>query len=214
MAQMIINLGWHKTTFVVRVKRLKIKNLFAAFVVRPEFFLFALRVILNHRVGNVENRLRRAIILFKRDGFRLWVVFFKFQNVANICFSKLVNWLVRIADDADVLLFFGQIFYQGKLQRICVLIFVNQNILKLIVIFLADFGNASQKNDGFYQQIVKVECVGIVQTFFINFKNPRNRGAFLVGVFDFWRIHLEVFTAIFGRTYRIFDKARRKLFVV
>jgi hypothetical protein len=61
------------------------------------------------------------------------------QDVGNVGASPLVDRLIFVADNADVLLFLSQEANQSKLKRVCILVLVNEDVAKLVVVFIPDF---------------------------------------------------------------------------
>jgi hypothetical protein len=80
-----------KTAFAVGIRGLKIIDPLAAWIRRPEFFLLLVYVVRYYRVGRVEYCLRRTVILFEQDHFRIWKRVLEFQNVSNVGLPKSVK---------------------------------------------------------------------------------------------------------------------------
>src|SRR6058998_1985068 len=101
---MFFDLPGHEARFGFRVKRLKITNPLARRVLGPEGFFFALNVVLDETAGEVEDVLRRTVVLFESNDLRRRKMLLKLQNVRDVGAAPAVNRLVRIAYDTDVLL--------------------------------------------------------------------------------------------------------------
>ena len=78
----------------------------------------------------------------------------------NVRLPKTVDALRVVADDADVLLLLGQKIDQRKLQRVRVLVFVDEDVFEPVVVFLAHLClRLAKQSNGLDQQIVEIECV-------------------------------------------------------
>ena len=166
------------------------------------------------RAGHVENRLRRAIVLFQPDGLRIGKILFEIQDVGNVGAAPLVDRLIFVAHDADVLLLLGQQTNQGKLQRVCVLVFIDQDVAKLVVVLFAHLGDFPQQSHGFDQQIVEVERVVGVQSFFVHLVNTGYGSAALVDVIGAGSKCVDVFAAVFGGADGALRGAQSQLLLV
>src|SRR5688500_2105196 len=142
---MFENLSGHPTRFSFSVQRLVVTNASAFRIGRPEVLALALKIVFYDRARDVENRLRRAIVLFEPNRFRIWKMLFEVENVADVGAAPLVDRLIFITDDRDVLLLFSQMTNQRELQRVGVLVFVDEDVAKLVVVLLSDFCNVAQQ---------------------------------------------------------------------
>ena len=88
------------------------------------------------------------------------------------------------------------------MQRVCVLILVDEDVSKLVVVFLPDFRNLAQKPDCLNHQIVEVESVVRVQPLLVHLVNSRHRCAPFIDVFRTSGKGLGVFAAVLGRANR------------
>ena len=148
---------------------------------RPQFFRLAIFISCNHRIGGVENGLRRTIILFEHDGFRVREILLEILNIANVRTSERVNRLVGIAyhrnprwsDTARAThmligLFSrvnaGKLAYEHILRMVGVLILVHENITELMPIVFAYLWATLEQFDGAHDQIVKIHGIRHGQT--------------------------------------------------
>ena len=113
---MFENLCRDPARFRFRVERLVITHSSTLRIRRPEIFSLALEIVFHHRAGDVENRLRRTIVLFEPDGLRAWEMLFEVKNVADVGAAPLVDRLIFVADDTDVLLFLREKTDERELQ--------------------------------------------------------------------------------------------------
>ena len=70
--------------------------------VGPELLLLALAVVLDHRVGRVEDPVRRAVVLLQRDHGGAGEVALELEDVADVGPAEAVDALVRVADHHEV----------------------------------------------------------------------------------------------------------------
>ena len=68
----------------------------------------------------------------------------KIEDVGNVGASPFVDRLIFVAHNADVLLLLREKANQRKLKRVCVLIFVDQDVTKLVVVLLANLIDFAQ----------------------------------------------------------------------
>src|SRR5262245_61808614 len=136
---MFVYLSGNKSALGITVRRLVIEDPVTAIIGGPELLFLLVYVVRNYRVSRVEDGLRRPIVLLEQDDFCSWKMLLKFKNVTNIGLPKSVDTLGVVTDHADVLLLLGQKHYQRKLQRIRVLVFVNEDVLVSVVVFLTNF---------------------------------------------------------------------------
>jgi hypothetical protein len=155
--------------------------------------------VFHHRSGDVKNCLRRTIILFEPNCFRVGKVVLKVENVSDVSPTPLVNRLVLVSNYRDVLLFLSQQTNQRELQRVCILILVNQDVAKFVVVLLAHLRHLAQQAHGLNHQIVEVEGVVSVQALLVGFVNACNRRAALVDVIGTRSKSFNVFASILCR---------------
>ena len=85
---------------------------------------------LTDRVGRVEYRAGRAIVLFQPNHFRTWEVLLIATQVLNSRATPPVDRLVVIADDKRYARFAGEQLQPIVLNRVSVLKFVDEQMLK------------------------------------------------------------------------------------
>ena len=59
-------------------------------------------VVLDDRVGGLENRVRRAVVLLQLHDLHLGVMLFEVEQVGDLRATPAVDGLVIVADDAEV----------------------------------------------------------------------------------------------------------------
>lgn len=67
----------------------------------PQFLGLAALVVADHRVGRIQNGLRRTIVLFEHDGLGVREVLLEVLNVADVGTTERVDGLVGIAHHGD-----------------------------------------------------------------------------------------------------------------
>ena len=130
---------------------------FADALLGPELFLRALAVVADHRVRDVENRLRRAVILFQGNGFRIREVTLEGENVAHVCASKAVDTLVIIADHRDVAMFRPEDLHQLVLRLVGVLVLVDEEVQETVLVVLTDRVGLAKQGDRAQQQVIEIQ---------------------------------------------------------
>ena len=103
---------------------------------------------------------------------------------------------------------------ERELERVRVLVFVDKNVAKLVVVLFPHFGDIAQQAHGLDQQIVKVERVVRVQAVFVHLVNRRHRGPALVDILRVRREGGGIFSAIFGRANHRLRRARTEILFV
>ena len=93
----------------------------------------------------VEDRLGRAVVLLEQNDLGVEKMLLEFQDIADIRLPETIDRLRIVADHANILLFFREIIDQRKLQRVGVLVFVDQDVFELLVIFVPDLPRNPQK---------------------------------------------------------------------
>ena len=149
----------HEQSLVLAVGRLVVADVRAALARGPQALALALDVIGHHRRCCLQNVLRRAVVLLQADDLGLRKIFFKLENIADVCPAPGVNRLILVAYRAHVVPCAGQHTHQFVLRAVGVLIFVYQDVPKTPVVVFVDFRHSFQQTHGLEQQIVEVECV-------------------------------------------------------
>ena len=88
---MFLDLTCDEACFRFGIESLKVANAFTWRVLRPQGFFFALNVVPDDAAGDVEDVLRRAIILFEADYFRVGKVLFEFQDISDVSSAPTID---------------------------------------------------------------------------------------------------------------------------
>ena len=105
----------------------------------------------------VEYRLRRTIVLLKQDSFRIRKVLFKLENLryppdgTRKCFA-------RRHPRHKYLLFFRQESHESKLQRVGILILINQDVL-IRSLYFSRVSGETRSSLRSYQKIIKIQRI-------------------------------------------------------
>ena len=96
--------------------------------VAPEPLLVSLLIQPDHGVGGVENPRGRAVVLFELHHLRPGKLLGEAEDVADVSAAPGVDALVVVADHAEVATLAGELFDDGELGRVGVLVFVDQEV--------------------------------------------------------------------------------------
>ena len=131
--------------------------------VAPETLLDASRVVLDHRVGGVEDALRGAVVLLQAHHARVREVALEVEDVADVGAAPGVDGLVDVAHDEDVAVRVGEQAHDAVLRVVRVLVLVDEQVVERALPALAHVVEALQQVDAAHQQVVEVHRVGGVQ---------------------------------------------------
>ena len=139
-AYIVIDSLNHRPGFIFSVETLDHTDLFTLGTRRPERFVFTLLVVFNHLVGSVEDIGRRAIILLHFDDVSPGKVLFKIEDIARISAAPAIDRLIIITDHAEVVPLAGEPLHQGELGDVGILILINHDVLKTILVACLNLG--------------------------------------------------------------------------
>ena len=123
---------------------------------RPHrFFQFRL-VVLDDRIGCIDNVFCRAIILLQTIHGDLFVIFLKIQNVVDIGSTKSINALCIVAHNTNVLKLIRECTNNQVLRMIGVLVLVDQDISKTVLVFGQHIRESIEQFVGSQKKIVKI----------------------------------------------------------
>ena len=97
----------------------------ALFMFRPEALFLPVPVVCDDRVRRIQNILRRPVILFQTDDFRVREHLLELQNVLNVCASEFIDRLIVVANHADVVILLRQHTHEDELRGVGILIFIH-----------------------------------------------------------------------------------------
>ncbi len=125
----------------------------------PECLAKAAAVGVDQAAGGGEDMRGRAVILFELDDFCTRKILFKAQDIGHLRPAPAVDRLVIIADAGDVLALLREQPQPQILDRIGVLIFVDEDIFELLLIFLEHVAVLAEQRQAVQQQVAKVTGV-------------------------------------------------------
>ena len=105
-------------------------------------------MVLNVRVGSLDDSLRRAVVLLEFVDLGRGVVPLEREYGLNLCTSEGVDALGIVTHDADIGVLQRQAAHDDKLRHVGVLILVNQEVLELILVLLQHIGGIALEDVG------------------------------------------------------------------
>src|SRR5699024_10352634 len=163
----LFNIISHPVGFIAFVIIVQQRNSIAGVIVGPQSLFELAAVLLDNRIRCFQNGLRRAIILFQWNLNRILIVVLKVQNIADICAPERIDALGVIADHAQVLIFLGQHICNLVLGMVGILIFINQDIFKAVLVLFKDLRMFRKELNGFDQKIIIVHRIIVLQALYI-----------------------------------------------
>ena len=146
----------HIACFISFIVRLIVNDFRTVAVGSPQIFRLASAVIVDNGIGGIQNNLRAAIVLLQFHQLGIGIILFEIKDILDIGTAPAVNALVGIAYYADVSVACSQQLCQQILCMVGVLIFVNHQIIKLVLVFFSNRRIFLQQTQRQQQQIVKV----------------------------------------------------------
>ena len=158
---------------VVLVHGSVVAQMISCIVLRPKALRRTVGVVLNHRIGSVQDGLGGAIILLQLDHLRLGIVLLEIHDIAKVRAAPGVNALVRIADSTDILQRTGNVAGHEVLGVIRILVFVDEDIVETILPALAD-GLHREQLGGDEKQIIEIKGVVLLHVLVIELVDVRD----------------------------------------
>ena len=123
-------------------------DLLALVALREAPLFHAARIVDDHRVGRLDDRARRTVVLFQLEDFRFGIVALEGEDVFDLGAAERVDRLCVVAHDADLAVMLRQAADDDVLRVVGILIFVDQNIFELLLITLQHVGTVAQQDVG------------------------------------------------------------------
>ena len=142
-------------------------NLFAGFVVGPEFLAMPPGILCDHGTGGFEDISLGAVVLLQADGVGIRVVAFEFQDGAHVGAAEAVDRLVVVAHHAEVPVTTRDMIDQEVLGMVHVLVFVDQNVAVASTEGIAHFAVLAEQLHHGRDQPAEVEGATALQEFFV-----------------------------------------------
>ena len=118
-------------------------DLLALVALREAPLFHAARIVDDHRVGRLDDRARRTVVLFQLEDFRFGIVALEGEDVFDLGAAERVDRLC-----ADLAVMLRQAADDDVLRVVGILIFVDQNIFELLLITLQHVGTVAQQDVG------------------------------------------------------------------
>ena len=138
----------------------------------PKLLALTAQVVGDHRIGGIQNRLGRAVILFQPDDPGSAVLLFKIQNIFDGGAAEAVNALVVVANHTQIFITSSQQAGQQILQMVGILVLVHQAITEFSLIIGADILIFLQKANGVQDNIVEIHRIVVYQPLLVLFISP------------------------------------------
>jgi len=138
-----------------------------AFFPGKAFFVHLVRVIINEIIGRLDNLVRRPVILLQPENSGILIFFRKPQEMVDVGAPESVYGLPVIPHAEQVPVAAQKKACQVVLEIVGVLVFIHQDIGKIILIKFPDILMVPQKVPGFQKNIVKIHPVHFLQALFI-----------------------------------------------
>ena len=122
----------------------------------------------------LQDFLRGTVILFQFDNGCVGEILFKIQDISDVRPSPAVNGLIIIPYYAEIFIFICQHRYQFILAGVGILIFVHHDVTEAILIFFQHFGELTEQQNGFINQVIEVQSIVFLQHFLIGLVNLGN----------------------------------------
>ena len=139
----------------------------AAVIFCPKRLILSGLVMMDDSICRLQNFLRGTVILLQLNYGCIGKILFKIQNIADICPTPAIDALVIIPDHAEIFIFCRKHCHQLILACICILIFIHHNIAESFLIFFQNNGKLTEQQNGFINQIVKIQRVVFLKHFLI-----------------------------------------------
>ena len=124
--------------------------------VGPEVLRLSAWVVADHRVGGVEDRLRRPVVAVEHDHPGIRIVTLELEDVADVGAAKGVDALIRVPHHAQVVMLRREHLHQPVLGVVGVLVFVHQDVTEAILIVLEHLGESTEQLDRDHEQVVEI----------------------------------------------------------
>ena len=149
----------NKGRFVCTARKLAKMNPAALAVIGPELFLLAGGVVRNHRIGCVQNILRRPVILLQPNHIGIRIDLLKIQNIPDIRSAEFVNRLIVVSHDAEVSGACCQHPHNFELRLVGILVLIHHDVTEPVLIIPENILSGRKQLHRLHQKIVKIQCV-------------------------------------------------------
>ena len=158
----------NEARLVMLVRRFISGNQRACIIIRPQAFRLASGVIVNYGIRCIKDNLRAAVVLLQLHHLRFRIILFEVQNIADVRTTPAINALVSIAHHADIMMLGRENLRQQILRMVGVLILVDHNIIKFILILVAYLFVLLEQTQRQQQQVIEIDSVISLQLLLIS----------------------------------------------
>ena len=138
-------------------------DLLARSLLGPQLFRWSTWVVIDNRIGSVEDVLCRAVVLLKHDRGCLGESIFKLEDIANIGLAEPIDRLIGITDHTDIAGSTRQQQNEFILYRVRVLVLVDQNVFKAALPGLEHIRVTLEQLHGDAQQVIEIHGAGSLE---------------------------------------------------
>ena len=135
----------------------------AAHLLGPQRLGLAHGVVGDDRVGGVEDRLGRPVVLLEHDHRGVGERLLELEDVPNVSASKSVHTLVGVTHDADVAVLLGEHEDELVLGAVGVLVLVHEEVAEALLVVEQHVGMGLEQVHRHHEQVVEVHGAGRMQ---------------------------------------------------
>ncbi len=132
-------------------------------IIGPELLLQLVLILLDDGVGQLQNRLRGAVVLLQPHHRGVRIVALKRQDVADVRPAEGVDALRIIAHHADVFMPRREELSQLVLGVVGILVLIDVEVPPAPLVFFEDVRMRLEQLDGFDEEVIEVQGVGPAQ---------------------------------------------------
>ena len=149
-------------------------DLTAFLILCPQCFSLALGIMLDDRIGCLQNGLGATVVLLKANDLGITVLIFKVQNIFDGRSAEFIDTLVIIADHADVVVSGRQQAHQQELGVVGILILIHHDVAEAVAVFFQNVRELLEQLDRQHNDVVEVQCIGCLQALLVKLINLRH----------------------------------------
>ena len=139
------------------------RDLRAVALLGPELLAATADVVLDDRVGRVEDGVGGAVVLLELDDLGLREMLLHVEQVGDLRAAPAVDALVVIADDAEVAMLAGEGLDELELRGIGVLVFIHHHVTVFGAAGLQRLGMLFEEPEREQDQIVEIHGIASAQ---------------------------------------------------
>ena len=155
-----LDLACHPLGLLVLAVGLETLDELAARVVGPELLVLAVLVARDHRVGGVEDELRRAVVLLQLHDRGVGIVALEVEDVAHVGAAPAVDGLVVVAHHAEVAVLLRERLDPQVLGAVGVLVLVDEQVAPALLVVGQHRRRLLEEPHRLEEQVVEVERAG------------------------------------------------------